>query len=639
MAKGKGGSKALTGILCFIFGFLFAIIAEAAVIFGGVMFLMKADIDTILSTVGVDNYDEDAGKNIYINTNVEEGGVQKITDLISALKEFSSKGTQNLTIGDITTLFPIGDTFIDKAYSSLADALAAYNISEEELREIVDPEELKATTIAGLGEFFKQCGEDVKVETVMRMAGMNVEDSPVYLAVAYGERAEVMYSLNDGSVTVLGKDVFLYNGNYYLREGDGAELTADEAKYLIKQSDDTYALYYSIPVNSAAGSQVASYEDGIFVESGVRYTLYSADTAVPSGGYYYDEAGELVVVHSRTIGEVSSDEEGALTVEQAIRMIYLSDILGDISVDDSVMAYMIYGINDIQPVSEGDAVPEGVTHTATYHMMGKDGKPATDSDGNEVTKTAYIVTTNGAITDVYYVEETQNGGVIKVDCRTTVDETPERVNGLKNNLTLGELLGEEINNSENVVLYALRNSTINTLASDVANLTVQQLFAKDIYANGEGDPALVASEADFNLAYLYYEKNAEGEFVLVNGTGKPEAFVEGMYYTYGAPTGVWSLLLYNNGSEQKYGINDVATLQGNVTQNLKTTTLSQFMEMGIITENSSGTLEMDLARFERLGGYTAPAGKEYVGDLTISEFIQLIGALGTYVDQAQGQNP
>lgn len=68
MAKGKGGSKALTGILCFIFGFLFAIIVEAALIGGGIYFLLNADIDNLLSTVGVDNYDEETGKNIYIST-------------------------------------------------------------------------------------------------------------------------------------------------------------------------------------------------------------------------------------------------------------------------------------------------------------------------------------------------------------------------------------------------------------------------------------------------------------------------------------------------------------------------------------------------------------------------------------------
>ena len=50
----KGGSKALTGILCFIFGFLFAIIVEVAAIAAGIYFLLNADIDGIFSLAGID---------------------------------------------------------------------------------------------------------------------------------------------------------------------------------------------------------------------------------------------------------------------------------------------------------------------------------------------------------------------------------------------------------------------------------------------------------------------------------------------------------------------------------------------------------------------------------------------------------
>ncbi len=100
MAKGgsKSGSKTLTGILCFIFGFLFAIIVEVALIAGGVYFLMKADIDDVLSLVGVENEDENGNK-IIINTNVDEGGVKNITDLISAISDMFGNGVENLTIG------------------------------------------------------------------------------------------------------------------------------------------------------------------------------------------------------------------------------------------------------------------------------------------------------------------------------------------------------------------------------------------------------------------------------------------------------------------------------------------------------------------------------------------------------------
>mgnify|MGYP005764482221 FL=1 len=628
MAKGKGGSKALTGILCFIFGFLFAIIVEAALIGGGIYFLLNADIDNLLSTVGVDNYDEETGKNIYINTNVEEGGVEKVTDLLDTLKGFADKGKEELTIGDFTSLFPVGDTFIDGIYSSLANALAGYDITEEDLREIIDEEQLKATPVASLGEFFRECGQSVKVETVMQIAGIDVAASPVYLAVAYGDRAGVMYSVEDGSATALYADEFAYEDGAYIRE-DGQALGAELEEYLVARSDGSYALYYSVGEDGTA--EAARHADGMFVPSGAEYTLYSEETAKLSGGYYYDSEGTLVVLHARTIGEIS--EEESMTIENAIGMVYLADLLGDISADNAVMAYMVYGISDIKAADGSMQLPDGVTHTAVYHILGEDGEPVTDPEGNPVTKEAYVVTEGGVITDVYYLEETADGSGIKLGCNTTVDESVGRIDGLKDDMTIGELLGDS-GDGDNVLLDALRDSTINSLADDINSLSIQELFAEDIYADG-GELAQV-TEATFSADYIYYTDETGGE--LVNGTGKLEGLWSeeyAGYYTYGATAGVWSLFLYEGGSEQLYYINDIAEMQLNVTANLRTTTLGGFMEMGIISETSEGTLSMSLDRFEGVGGYEVPEGKDTIGDLTISEFIRLIGALGTHF----GQNP
>lgn len=495
MAKGKGGSKALTGILCFIFGFLFAIIVEAALIGGGIYFLLNADIDNLLSTVGVDNYDEETGKNIYINTNVEEGGVEKVTDLLDTLKGFADKGKDELTIGDFTSLFPVGDTFIDGIYSSLANALAGYDITEEDLREIIDEEQLKATPVASLGEFFRECGQSVKVETVMQIAGIDVAASPVYLAVAYGDRAGVMYSVEDGSATALYADEFAYEDGAYIRD-DGQALGAELEEYLVARSDGSYALYYSVGEDGTA--EAARYADGMFVPSGAEYTLYSEETAKLSGGYYYDSEGALVVLHARTIGEIS--EEESMTIENAIGMVYLADLLGDISADNAVMVYMVYGISGITAADGSMQLPDGVTHTAVYHILGEDGEPVTDSDGNPVTKEAYVVTEGGVITDVYYLEETADGSGIKLGCNTTVDESVGRIDGLKDDMTIGELLGDS-GDGDNVLLDALRDSTINSLADDINSLSIQELFAEDIYAGG-GELAQV-TEATFSADYIY----------------------------------------------------------------------------------------------------------------------------------------
>ncbi|MDE6558090.1 MAG: hypothetical protein K2K39_03175, partial [Clostridia bacterium] len=81
----KGGSKLLTAIFAFIFGFIFAIIAEAGLIFGVVWYALNTDLDTVLSTIGIKNKDED-GNNIYVNTDKENGGVGNIKELFEGLQ-------------------------------------------------------------------------------------------------------------------------------------------------------------------------------------------------------------------------------------------------------------------------------------------------------------------------------------------------------------------------------------------------------------------------------------------------------------------------------------------------------------------------------------------------------------------------
>ena len=345
----KGGSKALTGILCFIFGFLFAIIVEVAVIAAGVYFLLNADIDKLLSTVGVENTDEE-GKNIYINTNVEEGGVQKVTDLVSRLKEFADKGADNLTLGDFTDLFPIGDTGIDRVYSALADALSSSGMTEEELRDIIDEEELKATPFSKLGEFFADCGKAVPVDAVLSIAGIDVQSSALYLSIAYGSEAAVVAGA-DG-YTVLYKDTFVLEEGSYVR-ADGAVLPASLVSYLEESAGgDEYYLYYSVHDGARAASATVarSTEDG-YVLTDIAYGMYDASSAVLSGGYYYNAADELVVVSDRTLGEVMEGDNGIMSVFDDV---YVTDIL-DKEGDDELVNSILGG------VTVGEPLPGNVT--------------------------------------------------------------------------------------------------------------------------------------------------------------------------------------------------------------------------------------------------------------------------------------
>lgn len=871
MAKGgsKSGSKTLTGILCFIFGFLFAIIVEVALIAGGVYFLMKADIDDVLSLVGVENEDENGNK-IIINTNVDEGGVKNITDLISAISDMFGDGVDNLTIGEVEGLFPVADRFVDSIYSGLAGALSAYDLTEEDLREIIDEEELKATPVSQMGEFITECLNNVEVATVLRVAGINPQENAMFLSIAYGMEAGVIYG--EGEEIVLYRDVYTLNSTsaetpeegegtqtqaatavtdgegasadpaegadgetYYVRQADDSRLPQSMEQYLVPRANGTeYWLYYTVDDSgSAIYAEIASLaetEDGEeFTESGVQYSIYDNRIAEISGAYYYDAQGELVILSSRTLGDVLESDGGILS---AFDDVYITDVIGgnsgaddmlveifdgitvgdilngnvifddlldkvyvpdvlDVMANDAIMMYMGYSIVDVQPAED---VPEGgiattYTGTAYVYELSADGsqwvreeRPCviitsdigivqevwfTDGAGNRteryngVTITdinaqtanvlydlkvkdvieidesdrlmskigeyaianvgdaidevvladvltvdtgadsfelmAYMVYGINNITPVQspaYIEIDgvqveyrytatyhylyEEGGDIKTqecdayvavdsegvisavyyalaeggygECGTRLNDVSTRIDGLMNDLTIGELI--EID-EDNTILNAISGATISTLDETINALSIQELFAKDIY--GVETPYEViksgtagAGEIAFDSSYLYYYYNSENELVFVNSEsgsgsgslGHLEEFTDeyGTLYTYGPTAGAWSLLLYGDydetesGSdigEKVYTINNVAQMQANVIENIGSCSLNEFEDMGVI--EYSQTLDVHLSTI--FPEYTASEGKTTVGDLTMSEFLD---ALGTLVDATQG---
>lgn len=491
MAKGgsKSGSKTLTGILCFIFGFLFAIIVEVALIAGGVYFLMKADIDDVLSLVGVENEDENGNK-IVINTNVEEGGVQNITDLVTALRDMFGNGVENLTIGEVEGLFPVADRLVDSIYSGLAGALSAYDLTEEDVRNIIDEEELKATPVSQMGEFISGCLNNVEVATLLRVAGINPQENKMFLSIAYGMEAGVVYG-ESGDI-VLYRDVYTLHSpeaevpeetpeegedageeqtatfsndgenagsepaaepdeeTYYVREADGSRLPASMEQYLVPRANGTeYWLYYSVDDSgSALYAEIAALTEGAdgeeFALSGVQYSIYDNRIAEVSGAYYYDEQGGLVILDSRTLGDVFEGDGGILSVfsdiylndvigsesgaddllgeifdgitvgdilngnvifDELLDKVYVPDVL-DVMADNSIMMYMGYSIVDIQPAGE---VPEGgiattYTGTAYIYELSPDGSQWVREE-----RPCVIITSDiGIVQEVWFTDEAGN---------------------------------------------------------------------------------------------------------------------------------------------------------------------------------------------------------------------------------------
>ncbi len=102
----------------------------------------------------------------------------------------------------------------------------------------------------------------------------------------------------------------------------------------------------------------------------------------------------------------------------------------------------------------------------------------------------------------------------------------------------------------------------------------------------------------FNSAWLYYEAEENGGHALTEincgslpegterddklGRLEEEQFVSGKYYTYGAPKGMWRLVLYKGDFEKGYTINNFNNMVNACAKNVNDATLYALQEAGVI---------------------------------------------------------
>ena len=170
----------------------------------------------------------------------------------------------------------------------------------------------------------------------------------------------------------------------------------------------------------------------------------------------------------------------------------------------------------------------------------------------------------------------------------------------------------------NKILEMLADSTIDTLGADIATLTVNEMYASDIYGT---DTKRLATPSDFNDKYVYYFKDENGKDVLANGDGKLSSLpTDKNYYTYGEAQGMWKILLYNNDSEKTYTVNNLTDMIGNVSANMSGSTLYFLHDNDILVFQSRADLDTNIS-------YN---GKSKLGDLELTEALSyLVSILNT----------
>lgn len=290
-----------------------------------------------------------------------------------------------------------------------------------------------------------------------------------------------------------------------------------------------------------------------------------------------------------------------------------------VKTEDAILSYIGYGVMGVKQADAG----QEYSHTGKYKT----------EEGKEVD--CYIASNaDGIITSVWY---TENGEKVNVG-GTTVSKLPDKINGLSNDLTLGDVIDidendktlyalrdskisevgnevkklkvcdvmEEEDINKSAILRQLKNKTIDDLSTAIDDISIQSIYSKDIYGleNEDEDPTL-ATEYKENM--LYFKKDESGVFSYVNieyandsddsnddlvGRLTKEQFEAGTYYSYGEAKGMWRLILFKQDKEKVYTLNNFNNMINSSKTNINNATLKTLKEAGIIDENADlgGTL-------------------------------------------------
>ena len=422
----------------------------------------------------------------------------------------------------------------------------------------------------------------------------------------------------------------------------GMEITA----FIDVKADDAILAYLGYGV-----SQVSAEEGDGYTHTG-KYDVEQGSTSVEVDAYistdaegyvtavwYYTEGGEKVNVRGTTIDGIS-DRISSLTDK-----LTLPSVL-DIKADHTITMYIGYGISGVKPAEEG---ANGYAYTGKFTPEGADDPVecyiATDGD-DKVTSAWYFV-----------------NGAKKYLRGTPVSKLSDKIDGISNELTLGDVmdiskedtimwalreskicdLGKdvknlkvgdviEINESSSPILRQLKNKSINELSTAIDAISIQSIYAKEIYgaAAGGGEPEPHVHTGGYDETLLYFTRDEDGAFIYVHDgeEGKERGFLtaeefesygEGKLYTYGASKGMWRLILMVDDGvkhERVYTLNDFGSMVQSCTQNINNAKLGTLQEAGIIDGGA------DLKKTLVWGD--GPDQKAKLEDLTLKELINVV---------------
>ena len=389
---------------------------------------------------------------------------------------------------------------------------------------------------------------------------------------------------------------------------------------------------------------------------------YAADNAdVPAGE---DFGGTVPNVLYSPYLQVEADDANYAGAP----LYYLREVSEAGEGDETVITYKMTVASRVTGWSlPENALPDGLDESMLYvRARGADGSFKKDADGNYVYEKA-------AKTDGFYTESTLYYWFGQADSVKSIALTPARYElpeefkdgrALFSRLVYAGTVGDVGALYERNELYTfdvtvqaferapLTNVYVNAEAPNDGNLyycgtnggiyRVGDLPQDGVLAPAAGVSSLLAAYFDADGKVYYY--NEEGELTEAGGGSAADVSVSVRYtldrsaetvpatgtklYAYGNVSGLWRYLLRDeDGALRGYTLQNVGSIVKNMSANVKTATLRELYEDGLITIKApSGTTVQAVLDFEIPAVVPTYSGQK-LGDLTIGQMVLLMYAL------------
>lgn len=413
-------------ILALLLAFLFGMLAVVGGLLGGGYFLAVTPSRNLLNFLKLN---EGLLTEEYLNKSV----IDIVTDVRNDINSLTEP--QNISLSTFSKYSPVVDTMVD----SIVEQVSAYGIS-------VDKTTLSTTPLGGLASYLMD--DVIMTAQLGGMLSVNAESEPFMIALCYG---------TEGS-NEEGGDYQIVDGQIVMNEGK-------EARTLGALVSEANTIINSMPLESILDAGIDSAAVILALCYGTEGVNYTVDEnggitmlTDPLTGKPYpvrkveDLTGNSDLIQNVTIGDVITIDENTTGILLAIKDWTLND-LSDASRIESLRLSQVVTIDE---------------NSAPILKAMQDWRISDMTDADMVdslTLGQIIEITKDSAQLLKSVADTPIG-----DLGTTIDT-----------LRLCDILDAKAIEG-NKILRNLKMSSLDTLADDIQNLTVAQVFGDELYS-------------------------------------------------------------------------------------------------------------------------------------------------------------